>query len=302
MARWCEELGYERFWVSEHHGSDSVAGSAPEILIAAIASQTRSIRVGAAGVLLPHYAPAKVAEQFLTLEALAPGRIDLGLGRAPGGEGLAAYALNPSGEAAVARFPANVRDIVAWTSGAPLVEGHPLARLSVTPRVSTAPQIWVLGSSDYGAQVAGLLGLPFCFAHFINEQGARACIDLYRSCFRPSARWPNPHAAACVFALAGETDADARRIFASRLRAWIDRDLGRRGPLVPPEDVVIDATERARADAIATTAIIGDAARCAARLRALADDLDVAEIAILTHAYRLEDRKRSYALLAGALT
>ena len=300
MARWCEALGYERFWVSEHHGSESIAGSAPEILIAAIAAQTHRIRVGSAGVLLPHYAPLKVAEQFRTLEALTPGRIDLGLGRAPGGEGLASFALNPGGDAAVERFPTHVRDIVAWTSGAPLVEGHPLARLPVTPRTPSAPQVWVLGSSDYGAQVAGFLGLPFCFAHFINDRGARAALDLYRSSFRPSARWPAPHAAVCVFALAAETDADARRIFVSRLRARLDRDVGRRGPLLPPERVVIAPSERARADAIEATAIVGDGSHCAAVLRDLARDLAADEIAILTHAYHLEDRRRSYGLLAEA--
>ena len=150
MARHCEALGYSRFWVSEHHGSETIVGSAPEILVSAIAARTERIRVGTAGVMLPHYSPVKVAEQFRVLEAIAPGRIDLGVGRAPGGDGFSAYALNPSGDRAVERFPANVRDIVAWTSDKPLVEGHPLARLKITPQPVTAPEVFILGSSEIG--------------------------------------------------------------------------------------------------------------------------------------------------------
>jgi luciferase family oxidoreductase group 1 len=301
MAEHCEALGYARFWMSEHHGSRGIVGSAPEILTAAIAARTHRIRVGTAGVLLPHYSPLKVAEQFRLLEAIAPGRIDLGVGRAPGTEGRMAYALNPAGDAAVERFPSNVRDLVAWTSGRPLVEGHPFAPLLVTPEVPTAPQVWVLGSSDYGAQVAAYLGLPYCFAAFIAEQGAGQALEIYRRYFQPSERWPKPHAAVCVFALAADSEAEARHIFATRARSRLDRDRGIRGPLMPPGEALagpLTPAEQARVDALAQRAFLGDGPACAGRLRQFAAALDVDEIVVLTHTYDVADRKRSYELLA----
>ena len=300
MARHCEALGYARFWVSEHHGSQTIVGSAPEILVAAIAAQTHRIRVGTAGVMLPHYSPVKVAEQFRVLEAIAPGRIDLGLGRAPGGDGLTSWALNPAGDQSVERFPANVRDIVAWTSDQPLIEGHPLAKLLVTPQLPTAPEVFVLGSSDYGPQVAAYLGLPFCFAAFINEQGAEQALDIYREYYKPSERHPKPQAMACVFALAAETPEAARRIFATRARARLNRDRGIRSPLLPPEEALAGAStaELARVEQLAAQAFLGDGPTCAQKLRAYAERLGVQDLALLTQAYDIEDRKRSFALLA----
>ena len=300
MALHCEALGYSRFWVSEHHGSRTIVGSAPEILVAAMAARTTRIRVGTAGILLPHYAPLKVAEQFRVLEAIAPGRVDLGLGRAPGTEGRMAYALNPNGDAAVERFPANVRDIVAWTSGAPLAEGHPFAQIRVTPETPGAPEVWVLGSSDYGAQVAAYLGLPFCHAAFINERGAESAIDLHRKLYRPSERWPTPVATACVFALAAETTERARHVFATRARSRLNRDIGVRVPLLPPEEALLDLSpaQLARVDMIMAEAIFGDGPACAAALRDRAARWGVEELVVLTHAYRIEDRKASFEALA----
>ncbi len=300
MAKHCEALGYSRFWVSEHHGSRTIVGSAPEILVAAIAASTSRIRVGTAGVLLPHYAPLKVAEQFRVLESIAPGRIDLGLGRAPGTEGRMAHALNPHGDEAVERFPANVRDIVAWTSGAPLAEGHPFSALRVSPQTPHAPEVWVLGSSDYGAQVAAFLGLPFCHAAFINERGCADAIELHRKLYRPSERWPKPVATACVFALAADTSDKARRIMATRVRSRLNRDIGVRVPLLPPDEALASITpaEQRRADAIMAEAICGDGPACARKLRDLAGKWGVEEMVILTHAYHIEDRKRSFEILA----
>ena len=303
MARRCEALGYHRFWVSEHHGSETIVGSAPEILVAAIAASTSRIRVGTAGVMLPHYAPLKVAEQFRVIESIAPGRVDLGLGRAPGTDGRMAYALNPQGDAAVERFPANVRDIAAWTSDAPLAEGHPLASLRVTPRTPGAPEVWVLGSSDYGAQVAAFLGLPFCFAAFIYERGAAQAFDLHRSLYRPSERWPTPVSTACVFALAADTTEEARRLFATRARSRLNRDIGVRSALLPPEEALrepLSPAERGRIEQIMAESIWGDGPTCAGRLRERATRWGLEEIVVLTHAYHLADRARSYEILARA--
>ena len=157
LARACETLGYHRFWVSEHHNHASIAGSAPEILIAAIAGVTGRIRIGSAGVMLPHYSPLHVAEQFLVLEALAPGRIDLGLGRAPGSDGRTAFALHPLANERPAQFPSDVRDVIAWTSGAPLPDGHPFRAVKAHPLSETAPEEQVLASGPQDVQVT-LLG------------------------------------------------------------------------------------------------------------------------------------------------
>ncbi len=303
MAQHCEALGYERFWVSEHHGSQSIVGSAPEILVAAIAARTTRIRVGTAGVMLPHYAPLKVAEQFRVLEAIAPGRIDLGLGRAPGGDGRVSWALNPMGDDAVQRFPANVRDIIAWTSGKPLTEGHALASLRVTPETPGAPEVFVLGSSDYGAQVAAYLGIPYCFAAFISERGAEQAFEIYRRYYQPSERHPKPQPSVCAFALAAESEAQARHIFATRALSRINRDRGVRKSLLPAQEALDELRARgdeARAEQLADEAMIGDGAQVAQKLRDYASKLGVEDIAILTQAHDMCDRKASYTSIAEA--
>ena len=202
LAQHCEALGYDRFWVSEHHNHPTIVGTAPEIVIAAIAATTKRIRIGSAGIMLPHYAPFKVAEVFRVLDALAPGRIDLGLGRAPGSDGRTAFALNPAANERPEHFPADVRDLIAWVHNEPLVDRHPFAAVHAYPEGPTAPEVWILGSSDYGAQVAALFGLPYCYAWFFSDgAGGERAIDLYKKNYRPSARHPEPHSALCVLAL-----------------------------------------------------------------------------------------------------
>src|SRR5436190_19039423 len=173
LAQLCDDLRYHRYWVSEHHNSGSIVGTAPEILMAAAAATTRRIRLGSAGVMLPHYSALKVAEQFRVLEALAPGRIDLGVGRAPGSDRLTAFALNPHANAAD-EFPRQVHELRAWVSGEPLDDGHPFAAIKAHPLGPTSPEIWILGSSDYGAQLASHFGLPYAFAYFFSEG---RCLD-----------------------------------------------------------------------------------------------------------------------------
>src|SRR5690349_498846 len=237
LAQHCEALGYHRYWCAEHHNSDSQAGTAPEILIAAIAATTRYIRVGSAGVMLPHYAPLKVAEQFRVLEAIAPGRIDLGLGRAPGSDGLTAYALNPLADKAAEQFPALVRDLLAWVSGEKPVEGHPFRDIRAQPAGPMAPEVWILGSSDFGAQVAAYFGLPFCFAHFITDgRGTAEALALYRENYRPNVSRPAPHGAICVWAVAAETEEEAARLFTSREMWRLGRDRGVFDALPSPEE------------------------------------------------------------------
>ncbi|HET9018468.1 MAG TPA: LLM class flavin-dependent oxidoreductase, partial [Acetobacteraceae bacterium] len=300
----CESLGYARYWLAEHHNSEAVAGAAPEVLMAAIAATTRRIRIGSAGIMLPHYAALKVAEQFRVLDAIAPGRIDMGLGRAPGSDGLTAHALNPNAAAAADHFPALVRDLLAWVSGAPLVERHPFRDIRAQPAGETVPEPWILGSSDYGAQVAAHFGLPYCFAHFITDgSGAAEALALYRDTYRPSARFPAPHASVCVWALAAETEAEAERLYASRALWRLHRDRGVFVPTPSPEEAAAHPwteAERLRADKLRGRAIVGTGAQVAARLEALAAELGVQEVAVLSTAHDPAARRRSYALLAEA--
>jgi len=303
LAQHCEALGYGRYWCAEHHNSDSQAGTAPEILLAAIAATTTRIRVGSAGVMLPHYSSLKVAEQFRVLDAIAPGRVDLGLGRAPGSDGMTAYALNPRAETAADQFPAAVRDLLAWVSGEKLVEGHPFREIRAMPTGPTTPEVWILGSSDYGAQVAAYFGLPFCFAHFITDgRGADQALALYREGYRPSARHPEPHGAVCVWAMAAETAEEAAWLFRSREMWRLGRDRGVFTALPSPEEAAAHQYsdgEMARIERLRARALYGTADVVGGKLRALAAELGVEEVAILTTLHDPEARRRSYGLLAG---
>jgi luciferase family oxidoreductase group 1 len=303
LARRCEALGYRRFWVSEHHNHDSIVGTAPEILVAAVAATTRRIRVGSAGVMLPHYSALKVAEQFRVLEAIAPGRIDLGVGRAPGGDRRTAFALNPLADQVVDHFPGQVRDLLAWVAGAGLPEDHPFREVRAHPQGPTVPEVWILGSSNFGAQLAAWFGLPYCFAHFFTDgRGAEEAFALYRQSYRPSPRHPAPQAAACVWALAADREEEARRLFAPREVWRVARDRGLLLPLPTPEEAAafeVTEAERARVERMRERAFIGTAGQVGARLRELAAALQVGELAVVTWSHDPAARRRSYELLAA---
>ena len=304
LARHCEALGYHRYWLAEHHNSASQAGTAPEVLMAAVAATTSSIRVGSAGIMLPHYSSLKVAEAFRVLEAVAPGRIDMGLGRAPGSDGRTAYALNPLADSAADHFPSQVRDLLHWLRGEELVEGHPFRGVLAQPGGPSAPEPWILGSSDYGAQVAAYFGLPFCFAAFITDgRGAAEALEVYRSGYRPSAQFPAPYAALCVWAMAAESEAEAERQFLSRAVWRLGRDRGSYAPLPSPEEAAaypFTEAERERVQRTRSRAIAGTGSQVAARLAALAAEHGVDEVVILTTLHDPAVRRRSYALIAEA--
>lgn len=303
LARHCEALGYSRYWLAEHHNSASQAGTAPEVLMAAVATTTSRIRVGSAGIMLPHYSSLKVAEQFRVLEAIAPGRIDMGLGRAPGSDGLTAHALNPAAASAADHFPSMVRDLLHWVRGEALVEGHPFRDVEAQPAGPTAPDPWILGSSDYGAQVAAYFGLPFCFAHFITDgRGAAEALAIYREGFRPGIR-PAPHATVAVWAMTAETEAEVDRQFSSRALWRLGRDRGIYAPLPSPEAAAVyDYTEaeRARVNGMRERAFAGTPDDVVSRLANEALALGIDEVVVLTTLHDAEARKRSYALLAEA--
>jgi len=304
LARLCDALGYHRYWVSEHHNSGSIVGTAPEILMAAIAATTRRIRVGSAGVMLPHYSALKVAEQFRVLEGIAPGRIDLGLGRAPGSDRLTAYALNPNASA-VDEFPRQVHELQCWVTGEPLPADHPFHQIAALPQGPTSPELWILGSSDYGAQLAAYFGLPYAFAYFFTDgRGVEAALALYRQNYRPSPRYPEPIATICVWALAADTEAEARRLAATR-EYWrvVDFQQGRRGPLVSPEKAAVHPytqAERAQIEEIRRKAFVGTAEQVIAKIESLARELALAEIVVNTWTFDPAARCRSYELLAKA--
>ena len=296
LAQHCERLGYHRFWLSEHHALPTIVGSAPEILMAAIAARTERIRIGSAGVMLPHYSALKVAEQFRVLEALAPGRIDLGVGRAPGGDMRTARALNPHASGGAEDFPEQVRDLQAWTSQ----PSH--LGIAAVPRGPHAPEVWILGSSDYGAQLAAHFGLPYAYAYFfVDGQGVEQALDLYRRLYRPSERHPTPQPTICVWALAADSHEAACHHALSRERWRVDRARGVLGPLQSPDSIAqrgFEAADMPTIEAMRRKALVGTGADVAQMIRALATRLGLDEIVVNTWAHSPAVRRRSYALLA----
>jgi luciferase family oxidoreductase group 1 len=253
--------------------------------------------------MLPHYSALKVAEQFRVLEAIAPSRIDLGIGRAPGSDQLTAFALNPHPENVLDQFPRQVQELQHWVSGTPLPEGHPFGRVIAQPTGPTVPELWVLGSSDYGAQLAAYFGLPYAFAYFFSEgTGVEQALELYRKNYRPSEKNPDPVATICVWALAADTEEEALKQFKTRERAIVDRRQGIRLPLLPPEKAErpYSPAELATAEKLRRKAIVGSADQVAARLRDLAKILDLEELVVVTWTYDAAPRRRSYELLAQA--
>jgi len=303
LASCCDVLGYHRFWVSEHHNSASIVGSAPEILIAAIAATTPRIRIGSAGVMLPHYSALKVAEQFRVLEAIAPGRIDLGVGRAPGSDRQTAMALNPHSNAD--DFPRQVQELQHWVEGSQLPHGHPHRAITARPQGLTSPELWILGSSNYGAQLAAFLGLPYAYAYFFRDgEGAPEALALYRRNYRPSERYPRPQPTICVWAVAADTQSAAERLLTAREHWRVGFDKGLREPLFSPEQVQAQCytpAERAVVLGVRQRALAGTGPAVAARLIGLAEQFGLEEIFINTWTFDPAARRHSYALLADAL-
>ncbi|HYC45230.1 MAG TPA: LLM class flavin-dependent oxidoreductase [Burkholderiales bacterium] len=303
LARHCDALGYHRYWVSEHHNTGNIVGTAPEILMSAIAATTQRIRVGSAGVMLPHYSSLKVAEQFRVLEAIAPGRIDLGLGRAPGSDQRTAFALNPNTNNAE-DFPQQVYELDKWVSGAPLDPRHPYHAIKAHPLGPTSPELWILGSSDYGARLAAHFGMPYAFAYFFTDgHGMEEAFHLYRAGYKPSERHARPMTAACVWALAADTEDEARRLAATREHSRILRDMGIRDALVSPEEAAAypyTHAQRARLESMRRDAFVGTAEQVKEMLTAFGERHALDELVIVTWTYDPAPRHRSYELLAQA--
>ncbi len=306
LARHCDRLGYERYWIAEHHGMEVIATSVPEVMIGLVAEATRGIRVGSGAVLLPHYSPLKVAETFRLLHALFPGRIDLGLGRAPGGEALEAFALRRTRDQAqfdVDDFPNQLVELLAFLRR-DFPDDHPFGRIHVTPDAPGEPEVWLLGSSAWSAMAAGRLALPYAFAHFINPGGTRLCVDRYRSLYEPTERAPQPRAVAAVGVICAETEEKAQWI-GSVYRAMGRRiRLGVRAPLPTPEEAIRELAEGpgppAEAEGEWPRVFIGAPERVKSELEVMAGTLGSEEILVVSITHDHADRVRSYELLAEA--
>ncbi|MFJ2033678.1 LLM class flavin-dependent oxidoreductase [Streptosporangium sp. NPDC087985] len=303
LARRAERLGYHRIWVAEHHGMPSVASSSPAVLIAHLAAATTTIRLGSGGVMLPNHAPLIVAEQFGTLHALHPGRIDLGLGRAPGTDPATARALRRHGLDAD-DFPEQLAELTAFLDDA-FPAGHPLEKVVAIPRSPETgrPPIWLLGSSGFSAQLAGLLGLPFAFAHHFSAANTVPALDLYRSSFQPSAVLDRPYAMIGVSAVAAETSEQALRLARSGGLSMLRLRRGAPQPTPTPEEAETYAyspVEQDFLDDYLSKVVYGDTVRVRAGLEELRKRTEADELMITTMVHSPLDRIRSYELIAQA--
>ncbi|HEX2048166.1 MAG TPA: LLM class flavin-dependent oxidoreductase [Acidimicrobiales bacterium] len=299
LAQRAEELGYHRFWVAEHHNMPLVASTTPPVLMAHLAARTTRIRIGSGGIMLPNHAPLVVAEHVAALEALHPGRIDLGLGRAPGTNQETALALRRSLDLLGAEdFPRDLLDLMGLL-GDRRGEGGLWDRFSATPVATSTPQILLLGSSGFSAQLAGRLGLPFVFAHHFDQGGTREAVALYRDSFRPSPVLEQPYVIVTASVLVAATDEEAQWEAGPSMLMVHHIRYGRFGPLVSPEEAAADPNT-AVARALPSNRIVGSPETVVAALDGLVAHTGADEIMVSTVAHGLDTRRRSLELLAEA--
>jgi luciferase family oxidoreductase group 1 len=299
LARRVEQLGYRRFWLAEHHNAIGIASAATSVVIAHVAGGTSTIRVGAGGIMLPNHAPLLIAEQFGTLEALYPGRIDLGLGRAPGTDQLTVLALRRDPTSADS-FPQDVLELQRF-----LADPMPDQPVRATPGAGSHVPLWILGSSLYGAQLAALLGLPYAFASHFAPDALLPALELYRQRFEPSEQLRAPYAMVGANAIVAKSDDEARRLFTSAQQSFTNIQRGRRGKLPPPIDDIEEywtPVEKERASAMLRRSFVGSPDTARAGLEAFAAETGADEIIVASAIHDHEARKRSYELLSEAAT
>ncbi len=299
LAAQAERLGYARFWVAEHHGMPGIASSSPPVLIAALASGTSTIRVGSGGVMLPNHASLIVAEQFGMLEALHPGRIDLGIGRAPGTDQATAAALRHRGPD---DFPRQLTDLLGFFTGQ-WPAGHQYRTVHAIPGEGAGPDMWLLGSSGYSAQVAGALGLPFAFAHHFMPANTLPALELYRESFRPSQTLDKPYAMIAAGVICADTDERARFLAGASALSFLRLRQGQPGKMPSPEDAAAypySDVERAFVADRQSTQHIGSQDTVLEGLADLVKRTEADELMITTQTYDPADRLRSFELIAAA--
>lgn len=296
LAQHAEGWGYHRFWLAEHHNMVGIASAATSVVIGHVAAGTKTIRVGAGGIMLPNHSPLLIAEQFGTLEALFPGRIDLGLGRAPGSDQITQRALRRSPAASDA-FPDDVVELMQYFSP---VEGGQMVQ--AVPGGGLRVPLWILGSSLFGAQLAGMLGLPYAFASHFAPAALHEALAVYRREFRPSRQLEAPYAAAGVNVVIAETEREARRLFTSTQQQFTNLFRGTRGKLQPPMDDIETywtPREKAQAMGMLSCSFVGTAEQVREGLEEFARETRVDELIVASAVYGHEERLRSYELLAG---
>jgi luciferase family oxidoreductase group 1 len=297
LAAVAERLGSKRLWVAEHHGMPAVASSAPPVLIAHLASATSVIRIGSGGVMLPNHSPLVVAEQFGTLEALHPGRIDLGLGRAPGTDPRTALALRRGGDLGADHFPNDVVELMAYLAQSDRPPSHPAS----VPGRGYLPQVWLLGSSLFSAELAGILGLPYSFAYHFSPRLLDAALERYRSSFEPSAWLPEPRTMVAVSVLCAPDDEEAQWLAQSSALSILQLRTGRLGEFPSPEESAsypFTAADRALVEEAMATHVIGDPEAVRKGLTELESRTGADEIMLSTRTHSYETRARSLELVA----
>lgn len=310
LAKSVDRLGYNRYWLAEHHNLPSVASSAPEVMIASVADATENIRVGSGGIMLPNHASLKVAETFRVLEALHPDRIDLGIGRAPGTDGRTAYALrrapgeNGAGSAMSDQFPQQLGELLAFT-GEGFPEEHPFAPISAVPSDVSLPPIWLLGSSDYSAHAAAEVGLGFAFAAHFSTMDPVAVMNAYRDEFRPSGRFSEPHAILATSVVCARTDEEAKHLATSMELSFLKIRTG--APIKLPsveeaESYEYDALERQFVESYRECQIVGSPATVREKLQDLVSRTRADEVMVTSNIHDHEKRVESYSLLAEAFS
>ena len=296
LAQHAERLGYERYWVAEHHNMVGIASAATSVVIGYLAQGTSKIRVGAGGIMLPNHSPLQIAEQFGTLESLYPKRIDLGLGRAPGTDLFAMKAMRRDPRASD-RFPDDVQELQFFLDDE--VDGM---RVRAVPGMGTHVPLWILGSSDFGAQLAAAYGLPYAFASHFAPQDLLDALPLYRSGFKPSEQLEKSHAMACVNVIVADTDAEAKKLFTTLQMAFTDLHRGTRGLSRPPIDD-IDAywkpAEKYMASGMLEYAFVGARDTVKKQVERFVEKTKVDELMVTTMVFDHDARKRSYELLKG---
>jgi len=296
LAQHCERWGYLRFWLAEHHNMPGIASAATSVVIAHVAAGTKTIRVGSGGIMLPNHAPLVIAEQFGTLEALFPGRIDLGLGRAPGTDQRTAQALRRYFEAADS-FPQDVLELQAYFQ-----PPQPGQAVRAVPGAGLKVPIWILGSSLFGAQLAAALGLPFGFASHFAPDHLMEALEIYRRQFKQSETLQKPYAMAGLSVVAADTDAEAQRLFTSLQQGWINLRRGQPGPLLPPVDSMDgfwSPAEKARVEHGLRMAVVGSPDTVRSGIRAFMEATQVDEIIFTGQIYDHRARLRSFEIVAG---
>jgi luciferase family oxidoreductase group 1 len=302
LAQETERLGYHRYWVSEHHGSQALASSSPEVLIAHLAAHTNRIRVGSGGVMLPHYSPYKVAENFKLLEALHPGRIDVGLGRAPGGFPIATRALQEHKHVDIDFYPQQVADLNDYLNDAEPAK-HRFSGLRAFPQTDTAPELWLLGSSSGSAQIAASQGNAYAFAQFFGAAGDEA-LQHYFAYFRPSVYNSKPKALAAVMVICSDTEEEARRLSKSNelffLKLLSGQEIGFLPSVQTASEYPYSAMELQMIEQMSGRRFIGTPQQVKERLQRYADRLHLDELMIVSHIHDFEARKKSFRYVAEA--